>query len=671
MGNERVSRPELIIQHTGQVFPLRAQTVTLGNQDDNLIVLADPKVSPHHATISWQPETGAYVIRDLGSAAGTYVNEVRIRAPQMLRHGDVIRMGNTVMDLRLPPPLETAARETLPLTPVLEEPEGSPKSPLLVGVVVALLAGITIVCVILLAILLLTGGKGAPDVIIQSPAAGAQVVAGNEILLQATASGAKDIILLELSVDGTLVGSSSDPVGTSSLMVRKPWLFTTPGEHEISAEAYTASGKASPPASLKVTVLAGGEPTATVTPTAQPTETPMPTMTPTPEDTATPIPTAVPPPQIEYLRASPATIHAGECATLQWGNVINATKASIEPGVGGVGTPGAKTLCPMETTTYVLTATGPGGTSQVSATLTVLGGLPDLTVDAIEFLPNPPIAGQENEVRITIRNAGIGAAGGFDWEWQASPDAVLYGRIDNLAAGESTVVTVLWTPQRAYTELTTEMWVDTNNEVSESDEDNNRWVAVVQVVEAPRQPQTVLIRSDAALDGYRLNDGGGSTVEDILVGNGAPVDPVGELVARGFMSFDLSGIPARATIQSVELRFYQKQVQGDPYDKLGNLVLDHVYFGASLDASAYDTPALDSAVLAKQTSPDAWYLFSDPTFAAWVQSDLEAGRPFHQLRLQFSQETDGDGQEDWIAIEPGGGPLGSPNSPQLVVTYLP
>ncbi len=52
----------------------------------------------------------------------------------------------------------------------------------------------------------------------------AKIAAGSEILLQATASGAKDIILLELSVDGALVESSSDPVGTSSLTVRKRWV---------------------------------------------------------------------------------------------------------------------------------------------------------------------------------------------------------------------------------------------------------------------------------------------------------------------------------------------------------------------------------------------------------------------------------------------------------------
>jgi hypothetical protein len=54
-----------------------------------------------------------------------------------------------------------------------------------------------------------------------------------------------------------------------------------------------------------------------------------------------------------------------------------------------------------------------------------------------------------------------------------------------------------------------------------------------------------------------------------------------------------------------------------------------------------------------------------------VQSSLQSGRTRLQLRLQFRQETDGDGLEDWVSIEPGGGALGSRNSPQLTITYVP
>ncbi len=670
MSTEETSGPELIIQHTGQVFPLGTTDVKLGSQEDNTIVLADPRVSPHHAIIFWQADTNAYLIEDLGSEQGIYVNGVRVESPRMLRHGDSIRLGNTVFDLKLPPS-PTAAIAGAPPPADLEGSGGSSRSPFWVGLLIAILAGATIICMALFIILLLTGGKGTPTVIIQSPAAGAQIGLGNELILQATASGAKDITLLELRVDGSLVATASDPDGASSLTVTKAWLFTTPGEHVISADAYTASDKTSRPASVKVTVLASGSKLTATPEPDQPTDTPTPTVTPSPTPEDTPTPTSVPPPQVEYFQASPASINAGDCATLQWGKVSNATEARIEPGLGGVGTPGAETVCPIETTTYMLTATGPGGTTQASTTITVIGGLPDLTIDSILFEPSPSLAEQENQVLITIRNAGIGAAGAFDWEWQAGADAYFDGRIYGLGAGETKAVTLLWSPAQPYDSLTTDARVDINNEVRETDEDNNQSTAFIQVVEPEVEPVTVALTSEGALDGYRLNDGTGSSSQDILVGNGELINPVGELVARGFISFDLSGIPTGATIESVELRFYQKEVQGSPYEKLGNLVLEYVNYGASLEDSAYNTPALDTAVLDIETSPDAWYILSDPTIVTWVQSSLETGLSRQQFRLQFSQETDGDGQEDWIAIQSGGSILGSRQAPQLIVTYLP
>jgi hypothetical protein len=518
-----------------------------------------------------------------------------------------------------------------------------------------------------------------PTVVIDSPADGAQIVAGTRIILQATATGADDITLLELSVDGAIVATTTSPDGDGAdrLSVSKAWVFDTEGRHTVSAVAYTAAGKVSDPASVRVTAVEDtGEVIPEATPTPAPggptdTPAPLPTQTPLPSPTLEPSVTTVPPPQIDYFQASPASITAGDCTTLQWGKVNYATEAWIEPDVGGVGTPGSETVCPTETTTYILTATGPGGTTTASATVTVIGGLPDLTVDSIAFVPDPAVQGQSNEVQITIRNIGQGAAGAFNWDWQAGSEGVFDGRVQGLRAGESTVVTVDWTPANAYARLTTEARVDTDDEVVESDERNNRLTADVEVVEAPAEPETVTVQSDPTLDGFQANNGNGSTTEEIYVGNGELVEPDGELVARGFMSFDLSDIPQGAAVEGIELRFYQGAIEGDPYGKLGNLLLEHVVYGDQLDANAFSTPALNSAALAKQTSPNSWYVLADDAIAEWVANDLASGRSRTQLRLRFAPETDGDGEEDWIAVEPGGGVLGSSKSPQLTVTYLP
>jgi hypothetical protein len=76
-------------------------------------------------------------------------------------------------------------------------------------------------------------------------------------------------------------------------------------------------------------------------------------------------------PVIEYLRVVPSIVRPGDCAQLEWGTVDNATSASIEPDIGGVGTPGSIEVCPNETTTYVLTAQNQQAGSTARATIIV------------------------------------------------------------------------------------------------------------------------------------------------------------------------------------------------------------------------------------------------------------------------------------------------------------
>jgi hypothetical protein len=665
----------LVIRHTGQVFPLRRTPLTIGRGEENTIVLADPEASEQHAMIYWQ--AGRYVIQDMGSAGGTYVNERRISGAQPLRDGYVIRTGNTVFDVGIP----VAADE---LVGAAAAPSGRSG----MGIVLALLVGAILVLVLAIgAILLLTGDRDRePTVVIESPAEGAQLIAGQEVILRATAGGAQDILRLEIMVDNVMVGmsTSADPEGSDSLVVNLPWTFSQTGAHSVSAVAYTSGGQVSEPTSVGVLVAEEAaqvtptaEATATETPTPEPTlpgdtATPTPTATDTPTITPTPTPTAteVPPPQIAWFQANPATIIAGNCTDLEWGEVTNATGVSIDQAIGGVAAPGSVNVCPASTTTYVMTATGPGGTSDASVTVTVEPGFADLTVAAIEFVPLPPVQNSDNEVRITIQNIGTAAAGAFDWEWQPGTATPYGGSLAGLNAGESQVVTVVWNPASWYANLPTRARVDIGGAVEESDETNNERQVNVEVV--PPADVTVSLGSQAALDGFQANNGGGNNAVDIRLGNGPFVgSPAYELVTRGFMSFDLSGIAAGADVKNIELRFYQVDVEGSPYAKLGNPLLKHVDYGSSLDGGDFDAPELASAILDPHTGAGQWYTITSDTIADWIEADLAAGRTRFQVRLQFSTETDGDGDVDMVYIEAADNSSGTGNVPQLTITYAP
>jgi pSer/pThr/pTyr-binding forkhead associated (FHA) protein len=65
---------------------------TVGRDPGNDIILRDPKVSRHHAEIVF--ERGFFVLHDLASANGTYVNGRRVRVAP-LTHGAKLRLGNT------------------------------------------------------------------------------------------------------------------------------------------------------------------------------------------------------------------------------------------------------------------------------------------------------------------------------------------------------------------------------------------------------------------------------------------------------------------------------------------------------------------------------------------------------------------------------------------------
>ncbi len=86
-----------------------------------------------------------------------------------------------------------------------------------------------------------------------------------------------------------------------------------------------------------------------------------------------PAPPAAPAPAAKpgvTLSVSPATIERGQSATLTW-STTDATDVELTPGPGKVEPSGTATVSPSDSTTYILTATGPGGTATQSARLTV------------------------------------------------------------------------------------------------------------------------------------------------------------------------------------------------------------------------------------------------------------------------------------------------------------
>ena len=80
-------------------------------------------------------------------------------------------------------------------------------------------------------------------------------------------------------------------------------------------------------------------------------------------------------PPVVKFSADPAAISPGECSALTWSSK-NVQKAEIDQDVGAVEVSGSKQVCPKQTTPYILTATGTGGTVYEAATVTVKAPAP-------------------------------------------------------------------------------------------------------------------------------------------------------------------------------------------------------------------------------------------------------------------------------------------------------
>jgi pSer/pThr/pTyr-binding forkhead associated (FHA) protein len=65
-------------------------TASIGRSPDNDIGIPERHVSRQHAVVTFRD--GVFMINDLGSANGTFVNDRRLTGPFPLAHGDVIRL---------------------------------------------------------------------------------------------------------------------------------------------------------------------------------------------------------------------------------------------------------------------------------------------------------------------------------------------------------------------------------------------------------------------------------------------------------------------------------------------------------------------------------------------------------------------------------------------------
>ena len=82
----------------GTSVDLTQQQITLGRANDATLVLNDDYASSRHARIF--PQDGQWIVEDLGSTNGTYLDRQKVTRPTPVPLGVPIRVGKTVLELR-------------------------------------------------------------------------------------------------------------------------------------------------------------------------------------------------------------------------------------------------------------------------------------------------------------------------------------------------------------------------------------------------------------------------------------------------------------------------------------------------------------------------------------------------------------------------------------------
>lgn len=108
---------------TNEQVRLSLALTTIGRSEQSVLEMLDPKLSRFHCEIERYAD--GYRVRDCNSRNGTLVNGDPVRGSQLLKEGDVIKIGRTHMTFGRSRPEEIRSDAVVPIVPVTASPAAS------------------------------------------------------------------------------------------------------------------------------------------------------------------------------------------------------------------------------------------------------------------------------------------------------------------------------------------------------------------------------------------------------------------------------------------------------------------------------------------------------------------------------------------------------------------
>jgi predicted component of type VI protein secretion system len=121
----------------GTEFLLEDPEIMIGRESTCSLVINDAEVSRKHARVIWQASN--YVIEDVGSTNGTFINGKRLTSPFVLQGGEIITLGENIVLVfesaldpdatRMSTALKSVPSEKAEVLPVQEPEKPAPLAP--------------------------------------------------------------------------------------------------------------------------------------------------------------------------------------------------------------------------------------------------------------------------------------------------------------------------------------------------------------------------------------------------------------------------------------------------------------------------------------------------------------------------------------------------------------
>ncbi len=81
----------------GEYYPLGQRTTVVGRDEALPVQILDERVSRKHMSIRFEPSDSSYRLLDMKSSNGVFLNGSRLTAESVLKDGDEIKLGDTVL----------------------------------------------------------------------------------------------------------------------------------------------------------------------------------------------------------------------------------------------------------------------------------------------------------------------------------------------------------------------------------------------------------------------------------------------------------------------------------------------------------------------------------------------------------------------------------------------